>query len=283
MADKDKPGEDDANLEMPSLGLGGLRRKRRKGAAAEEEAPPGPAEETPVAPELSGDPTPEPEPDPAPVEPVEARTPAHDPETIFDDTPDADDTAREDTTVLPADRPLFADEPAPVPAYAEQSEQAVRYDEGDHDDEGSEERERREFRLPAIAPMRAAMVTGLVIGLLAVGLTFVALRSCELVRGTSSCGGGPGFFLLLAILVVLVVLGGWLLRAWDVSDPMSTSFLAVGLVAVVALLFLVDVLFSPWMLLVVPLVAVGTFALSHWVTTAFIEPAERKDALRDVE
>lgn len=272
MGDKDKPGEDDVNLEMPSLGLGGLRRKRRK-SSADEEAPPGPAEETPVAPELSGDTTPEPEPDPAPVEPVEARTSA----------PDADDTAREDTTVLPADRPLFADEPAPVPAYAEQSEQAVRYDEGDHDDEGSEERERREFRLPAIAPMRAAMVTGLVIGLLAVGLTFVALRGCELVRGTSSCGGGPGFFLLLAILVVLVVLGGWLLRAWDVSDPMSTSFLAVGLVAVVALLFLVDVLFSPWMLLVVPLVAVGTFALSHWVTTAFIEPAERKDALRDVE
>ena len=35
-------------------------------------------------------------------------------------------------------------------------------------------------------------------------------------------------------------------------DPGSTSFLAVGLLAVVALLFLVDVLFEWWMIIVIP-------------------------------
>ena len=38
-------------------------------------------------------------------------------------------------------------------------------------------------------------------------------------------------------------------------DPGSTSFLAVGLLAVVALLFLVDVLFDWWMIIVIPVVS----------------------------
>jgi hypothetical protein len=130
--------------------------------------------------------------------------------------------------------------------------------------------------------MTAAMITGVVVGLLAVGATYLGLQGCEAIRGTSSCGG-PGLFLLIAIMVGLVVVGGLLLRAWGVTDPISTSFLGVGLVAVVALLFLVDVIFSPWMLLVIPVIALCTFALSHWVTVAFIEPADDGRELHDVE
>jgi membrane protein implicated in regulation of membrane protease activity len=72
----------------------------------------------------------------------------------------------------------------------------------------------------------------------------------------------------------MIYLGGALLKAFRVPDPGSTSFLAVGLLAVVALLFLVDVLFSWSMIIVIPVVAMATYALAHWVTTAFVEPAE---------
>jgi len=73
---------------------------------------------------------------------------------------------------------------------------------------------------------------------------------------------------------VMIYLGGTLLKAFRVTDPGSTSFLAVGLMAVVVLMFLVDVLFSWTMIIVIPIVAMATYALAHWVTTAFIEPAE---------
>ena len=75
-------------------------------------------------------------------------------------------------------------------------------------------------------------------------------------------------------MVAVVVVGALLLRAWGVPDPGSTSFLGVGLLAVVALLFLVDVLFDWWMVIAIPVVAVLTFVLSHWVTTAIVEPAK---------
>ncbi len=129
---------------------------------------------------------------------------------------------------------------------------------------------KRQVRLPALNPMTAALVTGAVVGVLMVGLTGLGFRFCELVQGAPSCGD-PGFLLLLAIVIVMILVGKALMAAWDLQDPGSTSFLAVGLLAVVALLFLVDVLFNWWMIIVIPLVSMVCFALSHWVTTAFVD------------
>src|SRR3546814_13721799 len=99
-------------------------------------------------------------------------------------------------------------------------------------------------------------------------LTYGPLGGCEVIQGTSSCGS-PGFFLLAAIMIILIALGSSLLGAWKVVDPTSTSFLAVGLLAVIALLFLIRVIFSPWMIVVIPLVAVVTYTASHWLTSLF--------------
>ena len=74
-------------------------------------------------------------------------------------------------------------------------------------------------------------------------------------------------------MVVAVLLGTALLAAAAVPQPGSTSFLAVGLLSVATLLFLVGSIFEWWMVLVVPLVSVATFLLSHWVTTRYIEPS----------
>ena len=134
-------------------------------------------------------------------------------------------------------------------------------------------RPRREFTLPtlpALPALRAAVAVGALVGLLAVLLTFASLKLCELVRGTDSCGG-PGVLLLIATLVILTYVGGWLLRGFGIDDPGSTSFLAVGLLAVMSMLFFLDVIYNWWMVIVIPLVAMTAYALSWWVTTRVVD------------
>ena len=110
-------------------------------------------------------------------------------------------------------------------------------------------------------------------GILGVLLAFGAGRGCEAVRGAGTCGGF-GLVALIAILGLMVVLGAIMLKAFGLGDPVSTSFLAVGLLAVIAMLFLLRWIDSVWMLLVVPVISLVTYALSWWVTETFIEPAE---------
>ena len=99
--------------------------------------------------------------------------------------------------------------------------------------------------------MLAVVLVGLVVGLGIVGLTWASLQTCSAVQGTSSCGKA-GYPMLVVILVVAVALGGLLLRLARVPEPGSTSFLAVGLAAVVALLFFVNSLTDPAMIAVIP-------------------------------
>lgn len=155
-------------------------------------------------------------------------------------------------------RPIVVTDAAPVPEPAPEPAPAA-------EPRRKEPRERRPGGMPA------AVVTGLVVGLGIVGLTWASLRSCESVQGTSSCGK-VGYPMLGLILVVMVVVGALLLRLLRVRDPASTSFLAVGLAVVVALLVLVDHLLDRSMVVVIPLLSAATFALAHWVTRTFIEP-----------
>lgn len=165
----------------------------------------------------------------------------------------------------PAAPPLFADETPAAPATGD--------DPAAEDDDPPAEAPRRTLPLPVLGGTAASVVSGLVAGVLVVGLTWASLGLCDVVRGTSSCGN-PGIVLLLAILAVAVVAGGALLRALHVPDGTSISVLGMGLVSVVTLLFLVDLLFHWWMILVIPVVAMAAYALAHWVTTAFVEPVE---------
>lgn len=240
MADEDHE-KDGPSLELPSLGF---RRKRRsKKAPAEEDEQPSTPEVTPVEEE-------QPAPAPEPARDIEDTPPAR---PLYADEVEQS-TAEAPTEVV---QPVLSDEVRPVPGPAPM--------------EHVPPRPRRRRTPSSIGGIPAAIITGLLVGVITVGLTWGSLRLCELVKGTSSCGN-PGFLLLVAIMVAMTLLGSLLLRVWGVPDPGSTSFLAVGLLAVLTLLFLVDVLFNWWMILVVPLFAVITFALSHWVTTAFVAP-----------
>ena len=187
---------------------------------------------------------------------------------------DATQPGRRAVTTTPAAVPAPG---AGKPSFVDRVMGGHRKGEAGHDDAGQEQvprqrRASRDFTLPPLAARVAAIVTGAVVGVFGVVLTYVLLLTCEGIRGTSSCGR-PGFFLLLAVLALMVLLGAVLFKAWRQPDPGSTSLLAVGVVVVIALVVLIDVIFSPWMFVVVPIVSVGAFVLSHWVTTRFIEPA----------
>lgn len=136
--------------------------------------------------------------------------------------------------------------------------------------------------LPALPVRVAVVVTGLVVGALGTVLTYLAMAGCDAVRGTSSCGGGPGLLLLVATLAVMVLLGSLALKAWQVSDPGSTSFLAVAVVAVVVLVALLDLVFSLWIFVLVPIIGAASYALSHWVTTRFADESTKDSPHHDV-
>jgi len=249
------------SLEPPSL----FGRKKKKAKQTSEPASPEAADprrhDADIAPEVE----PVPPPRAAAPPPTVGPPPAEEsPTTILD--------ADEPTVVQPASPPpppLFADDPrvqpatpSPAPPAAPRSEKAPK--------PSRPPKERRAPRGPWLVGWAAAAVTGLLVGGLIVGGTTAALPLCEAVKGTESCGN-PGFLLLVAILVIAGLVGALLLRAARCPQPGSTSFLAVGLLSVVALV-MVDQLLEWWMAIVIPLVSLLTFELSHWVTTTYVEP-----------
>jgi hypothetical protein len=244
MADEDQQ-DAQARLEPPRL-FG--RRKGRKASAAEAETAPAPAdvEETQVI-----------EPEPAP----------DDADTMVDAAPVAAAAPAPPQEEPPP--PLFVDEVEP-PAATPTPEPKVK--EPKPAKAPKPPKEPRPPRKPLPGRLAAAL-TGVVVGLALVGATAGALRGCEAVQNTSTCGSA-GFPLLVVIVVLMIVLGSVLLRMFKVPDPGSTSFLAVGLVSVVALLFFIEVIDEWWMIIAIPVVSVLAYLLSHWVTTTFIEPAE---------
>jgi hypothetical protein len=178
--------------------------------------------------------------------------------------------AHEPAPVPPADTPppLFADEVDPVDDAADEQEPVAAAP-------VKPPKEPKQARAPRepLPGRVAAAVTGVLVGLVLVGGTYGALQGCEAVQGTASCGRA-GFPLLAVIFVLAIAAGSVLLGRFGVPDPTSTSFLATGMTAVVALLFLIDVIDHWSMVIVIPVVSVLTHLLSHWVTTTFIEPFE---------
>ena len=117
-----------------------------------------------------------------------------------------------------------------------------------------------------VRSLPAASLTGVAVGGLAVLLAWLAGVGCEAVRGTSACGGGPGLLILLLVLVVLTWAGSLLLRVLGVPHAGSTSLLAVGILAVLVLVFLLGSLDEWWAIVAVPVASAISYAASWWVT-----------------
>ena len=182
------------------------------------------------------------------------------------EAPEKDETP--DSAPEPA---LDAQPTTAVPAVEAHEETYAEPEEAVH----LEPRRRRELHL---AGLPAAAVTGVVIGGLAVLLAWLATTSCEAVRGTSSCGRGPGLLILVAVLVLLAYAGSCLLRLFGVPETGSTSILAVGIMAVLVMVFLLGSTDEWWMVIAIPVVTVIAYCASWWVTTSVMEDGSGADA-----
>ncbi|GGF49062.1 hypothetical protein GCM10011519_23810 [Marmoricola endophyticus] len=105
-------------------------------------------------------------------------------------------------------------------------------------------------------------------------LVILAQVLTEAIRGTDNAGAA-GIFLVIGIIALSVAVGAAVLRAWGQTETLSMSFLGVGLVVVVVMLFLLPVIFSWVMIPVVPVLGAGTFALSWWVSNRMGPEANR--------
>ena len=193
--------------------------------------------------------------------------------------PDEPDERREPNLELPQLRlpgfrrkdvrrtaPASSDDPAPGPEPAPQPEPEPEPEPA----RPPRRRSRRVRKPPALPGPLAAALTGLVVGGLGAGVTYGGLRGCEALNGTPSCGG-LGLAYLVAIAIGMVAVGALVLKALRVGEPVGTSFLAVGILAVVVLVGLTGVIFSGWMFLAIPAVAAASYLLAQWVTTRFVD------------
>ena len=156
-----------------------------------------------------------------------------------------------------------AQAPAPEPATVQQPVVEVEH-------LPAEPERRRKRPTVTLSGLPAAALTGVVVGVLAVLLAWLAGAGCEAARGTSSCGGAAGLPLLVAGLVLLAWVGSVLLRLLGVPDAGSTSVLAVGIMAVLVLVFLLGSLDAWWALVAVPVTAVIGYGASWWVTSPVV-------------
>ncbi len=228
-----------------------------------------PAPEPVQPPEPIHPPEPVPAPEPVRPSPVPQPVPQPVPEPVPEPAPQPDpvQAARaafespEETSILP--QASSAPPAEPVAAAKPPKPPKVK-------------RERKPVVLPRINPYVAAILAGVVSGLVAVVLSVGAQHGCESVRGVGSCGG-LGLVALLVILAIEVFVGAVILKAFQVRDATSTSFLGVGIVAVLALVFFLGSLESAWMFLVLPVLTALTFAASYWVTASLVEVPKDED------
>jgi hypothetical protein len=121
------------------------------------------------------------------------------------------------------------------------------------------------WRLPHINPYLAAVVTGAVVGLVAVGLGVLALAVFQEVRGVSSGGGLWGGLTFAGLALVAVALGDALLRGFGAHSSRLTSVFAVVLTIIAMLGLFLDLTDSLAAVALLPLLGAATFTLSYWL------------------
>nr|MCW2727198.1 hypothetical protein [Aeromicrobium sp.] len=121
------------------------------------------------------------------------------------------------------------------------------------------------WRLPHLNPYLASLITGAVVGVVAVALGAGALAIFQDVRGVSSGGGLWGGLTFVVVAVASLLLGEALLRGFGTHSARLTSFFAVILTIIAMLGLFPDLIDSSGGLLVVPVLGVVAYVLSHWL------------------
>lgn len=133
----------------------------------------------------------------------------------------------------------------------------------------------RAWRIPHIDPLLASLITGLVVGMVSVGLGVVALSVFSELRGVSSGGGRWGSLTFVVVAFVAFVLGEVLLSAFGSVQARLVSFLGVVLTIVAMLGLFLDLVDTTWAVVLLPVLGAVTYAAAHWL----IDLAERTPTL----
>jgi hypothetical protein len=277
------------SLELPSLF--GRRKRRTQSEGDTQTVAPADEEVTPTVPDHvdSG------EPDHTAVIPVVQEPVAEEPaarERVVE-TPVAPEPVVEEPTVqtpvvepppqpaAPAATPTPVPQPTPQPTPVVEPARTQREAQDDEDEvpapaAATSRKDHRKRSAPELAASTAAFLVGAVIGLMGCVLTVVGLQGCEWITGTGSCGG-PGLLVLVVILVAMILVGTVALRRLNVPEAGNVSFLGVGIMTAIALMFLIDYLYDLWMFLVIPVLTAVSYAVARWITTMYAEDLDNDD------
>jgi hypothetical protein len=121
------------------------------------------------------------------------------------------------------------------------------------------------WRVPHIDPRLASVITGLLVGLVSVGLGLVALEIFNDVRGVSSGGKQWGSLTFVVVTFIAIILGDLLLTAFGTARAGLISFLGVVLTIVAILGLFLEMADDQRALVLVPVLGAVTYLASHWL------------------
>ena len=121
------------------------------------------------------------------------------------------------------------------------------------------------WRIPHIDPRWASLVTGLFVGLVAVGLGLVALAIFDDVRGVASGGKQWGSLTFVVVTFIAIILGDLLLRAFGTARAGLISFLGAVLAIVAILGLFLDMADDNRALVLMPALCAVTYFASQWL------------------
>src|SRR5687767_12192498 len=116
----------------------------------------------------------------------------------------------------------------------------------------------RDLRLPLLSPIRAAAITGLVTGLLAVGLGYLSYELFSATRGTTA-GGFWGAIVLVVVAFVTFALGEVMLGGFGVDHGRFISAMSIMLVLVFILTFFLELAAGPAAWILIPVLGMIAF------------------------
>jgi hypothetical protein len=114
-------------------------------------------------------------------------------------------------------------------------------------------------RLPILSPLRASVITGLLVGCLAVGLGWGFYQVFRATLGTSA-GGRWGFLALVFVGFLVFITGELLLAGFGVAHARAISILAVLMVFVLIMLLFIDLASGIWAIALVPALCVAAYS-----------------------
>jgi tryptophan-rich sensory protein len=133
----------------------------------------------------------------------------------------------------------------------------------------------RDLRLPRLSPMRAAAITGLVAGLLAVALGYLSYELFSATRGTTA-GGAWGAIVLVVVAFVTFAAGELLLGGFGVDHGRFISAMSIMLVLVFILTFFLELAAGPAAWILIPVLGMIAFMASGRVALIAADQPNRR-------